>query len=408
MGKIAQVRPSAPTACLPPLARLPSCSLDRIAEALANLQILYLPSRSLQQNILLKSKHLPGHLIHDTSVPDSGYASEEDEDDSSDDDGEAIELLRADSFERDFAVRWLTGFAARSETWVYLHEEEEEARASLVDDAAALLAFFAGEEEEVALTRKFVFQLGQDGKETLEVELNDAPLLSDDYTSVGLQSWASSIHLGERMSSDPDAWGFIVPGKEIRLLELGAGTGLVSIVAAKLMQATGQAHKTIATDFHPSVLDNLQANVNANFPASPSPSPIDVLKLDWEHPEYDAPLDKPFDVIMAADVIYHPEHANWIKSCVEHSLLRPSSALAQDGGVFWLIFAVRSTGRHEGLASTVSAVFPQASVVTSKTPVLAILESEDIGKQSGVGRADESAYTLCKIGWVQARVDESS
>ena len=105
MGATSQVRPLAPTACLPPLARLSSYSLDRITEALAHLHILYIPSRSLQQNILLKSKHLPSHPIHDTSVPDSGYASEEEEDDDAGEDGFDIDLLRSDSFERDFAVR---------------------------------------------------------------------------------------------------------------------------------------------------------------------------------------------------------------------------------------------------------------------------------------------------------------
>ncbi|KAH8094658.1 putative methyltransferase-domain-containing protein [Cristinia sonorae] len=402
MGATRQVRPSAPTACLPPLSRLPSCSLDRIAEALANLHVLYLPSRSLQQNILLKSKHLPSHAIHDISVPDSGYASEEDDDDGGED-GFDIDLLRSDPFEREFAIRWLTGFAARSDTWVYL-DDEEVARTKLVDDAAALLASFACEEEseeaEEGITRKFVFPVGTDGKESVVVELNDAPLLSDDHTSVGLQSWASSVLLAERMCLDPDAWGFFNTDREAtRVLELGAGTGLLSIVAAKLMHHSSQTQRIIATDFHPSVLANLKANVHTNFRSASSP-PVDVLKLDWQYPVYDVPLDKPFDVILAADVVYEPEHAQWIKACVEHTLSRPNSPTSLDGGVFWLIIAVRSSGRHEGLDSTVTDVFPWASSVASNTPELAILDRETIGRLSGVGRADESAYALFKIGWV--------
>ncbi|THH30640.1 hypothetical protein EUX98_g3567 [Antrodiella citrinella] len=397
MGCTTQVSPISPTACLPPLSRLHSYSLDHITEALANLQIIYLPTRSLHQTISLKRKQLPNHPIHDTSVPDSGYASEEEDDDDDTDHGEDVDILRADSMERDFAIRWLTKFTAQSEDWMYLVEEEENARTMLVDDAAAILSSFSRDEEEPDLTRKFKFSVGRAGKIHMEVELNDASLLSADHTSVGLQSWASSILLSERMCLDPDTWGFMTEGA--RVLELGAGTGLLSIVAAKLMQPS-EPHHIIATDYHPSVLTNLQHNVRTNFPSTSSFSPVDVFKLDWEHPEYDAPLDKPFDVILAADVVYEPEHARWIKSCVKRLLARPSATL-QKGGVFWMIIALRPSGRHEGLADTVTEVFPLASKILSSEPGLAILQLSEIGRQSGVGRADESAYLLFKIGWVQ-------
>lgn len=74
----------------------------------------------------------------------------------------------------------------------------------------------------------------------------------------------------------------------LRILELGAGTGLLSIVVGKLLQQTDdRANSTVvATDYHPNVLSNLSLNVGANF----SCSPVDVHVLDWEHPVYSAPL----------------------------------------------------------------------------------------------------------------------
>lgn len=393
--------PRPPTACLPPLARLASYSTERIDEALQDLRTLY--TKQPLPRLPSIQKALPKHLIHDTSVPDSGYASADEYDAAAEDGGdgdeaaELLEDLRCDPFEREYAIRWLTAFAVRSDAWVYdsAIPDEEDARAQLVDDAATLLASFAGsddDDEEQALTREFTFKCAEG---SVRVELNDAPLLTQDHTSVGLQSWGSAIVFADRMCADPAA--FALAGDGLRVLELGAGTGLLSIAAAKLFTSRNPAD-IVATDYHPSVLDNLRLNVETNR------TPVAVHALDWQNPRYAAPFDAPFDVILAADVIYHPEHAQWIKNCVEQLLVRPSGP-ADEGGVFWLIIPVRSTGRHEGMGSTVEAVFPSASVAEAPGAAgiqLAILSAEKIGKLGGIGRADESGYTLFRIGWVGA------
>ncbi|KAI0713171.1 putative methyltransferase-domain-containing protein [Cerioporus squamosus] len=387
--------PVPPTSSLPPLARLAKYSRAQITEAIDNLRCIYCPQ---VLSTLPRPKALPKHLVHDTSVPDSGYASAEGEDDLDDECDEEdtsfdIDVLRSDSFEREFAIRWLTGFAGRSDVWVYSEtsEEEADARAALVDAAASLLATFAGEDEEEALTRTFTFPTRAGSRAAVHVELNDAPLLSDDHTSVGLQSWGSSIRLAERMCLDPDAFELSLV-RPLRILELGAGTGLLSIAAAKLLASPKSAEspvEIVATDYHPSVLDNLRKNVSTNFP-SPSTCPIDVLPLDWQSPAFESALASPFDVILAADVIYDPEHARWIKACVERLLTRDAH------GVFWLIIPLRPTGRHAGMSDTVEAVFPRTSEVEDRE--LAILQVDELTKQGGVGRADEGGYKLYKIG----------
>lgn len=469
--------PLPPSAVLPPLARLSTYSTSQIECALTHLRLIYFTKPEPKHVALpAPAKSLPRHLIHDTSAPDSGYASAEEDDDDDDEyadnvttanssrscgeeegddkadvqedeDSEAFDMdvLRSDVFEREFSIRWLTAFAARSDAWVYItddsrvataedgnEEEEEEARAKLVDDAASLLASFAGEDdEEEALVRRFLFPLhprdgdeDEDENEDVEVILNDAPLLSEDHTSVGLQSWGSSILLAERMCASPSSFG-LNPSRDtqpLRILELGAGTGLLSIAAAKILSrlspsssssssSSSSPAEIVASDYHPQVLENLESNVDTNFPSAHLP-PVTVLPLDWQNPVYTkAPLDEPFDVILAADVIYHPEHARWIKSCVQTLLRRPGGGNGHEGGVFWMIIPVRSTGRHEGMASTVEAVFPSASAVASQARAhhegdaaemqLAILEVQCIGKHNGVGRADENEYRLFKIGWVR-------
>jgi len=246
--------------------------------------------------------------------------------------------------------------------------------------------------------------------------LNDAPLSKEDHTSVGLQSWGSSILLAERICLQPFLFSLTAStntdGRPLRILELGAGTGMLSIAAAKILNSSNPPtpSEIIATDYHPEVLDNLAKNVATNFPKDPTTA-ITIKRLDWEVPHYTKPLDRPFDVILAADVIYHPEHARWIKQCVEKLLVRPShtsvSSNRGGGGIFWLIIPVRSTGRHEGLDQTVDALFPtfirehvEEETGNDSEPQLAILQKEEVGRQSNVGRADEGSYKLFKIGWI--------
>ena len=108
-----QTKPTAPTASLPPLARLSNYSLSQIKAALDNLRALYFPSQ-VPSTPPIPLRYLPKHLIHDMSVPDSGYASaEEDEDEmtdfkpgkAKDNEEDEISILRADTFEKEFRVR---------------------------------------------------------------------------------------------------------------------------------------------------------------------------------------------------------------------------------------------------------------------------------------------------------------
>ena len=78
MAKMGRLIP--PTSCLPKLSMLATCSLEQLTQALDNLRTLYCRAPTPPLSLALPAKHLPKHLIHDVSAPDSGYASAEEED----------------------------------------------------------------------------------------------------------------------------------------------------------------------------------------------------------------------------------------------------------------------------------------------------------------------------------------
>ncbi|KAL4067216.1 hypothetical protein V8B97DRAFT_2025074 [Scleroderma yunnanense] len=363
-------------------------------------------------------------------VPDSGYASAEEYDDgggykdledqgyddSGDEEEDHLALLRADNLERGFSIKWLTGLLRRADSWINtrydganieaaLTTKEETMRMTIVDEASALLAqFAAGDDEqqsETALTREFIFPFWTDGIENsqqndsnhggdrirrsqfITVELNDDPLDTVDHTAVGLQSWASAIILAQRMCADP---------AQYLLANLGAGTGLLSITAAKVYHRLRCSAYVKSTDFHPMVLDNLSRNVHANLETRGG---------------VDGEVRVDYDIILAADVIYDPHHARWIRDCVARTMKKEHLHSGLEGGkesisVFWLAIPIRSIGRHEGMGQTVEDAFSLPGDVKEGSrdeQRLVIVNKVKVGKQAGVGRADEGGYTVFEIRW---------
>lgn len=405
-----------PTSSLPPLRQLSIHKIDTIWQALAGLRSLYFSPTP--KKLVLYKRHTVVAQIHDSSVPDSGYASAEGEEDEAEVEEAEVskkliglddigsDALLSDPFEREFAIRWLTGLIVRSDAWIAEAPDEEtedygdsvEERNKVIDDAASLLSSFAGDaKQEPALIRDFSFPRSSGGSPVC-VQLNDEALLATDHTSVGLQSWASSIILAERICWEPSSFYFDFVGRPgIRILELGAGTGLLSIITSKLLPLA----EIVATDYHPHVLSNLRSNVSANVTGQDRP-PISVHTLDWSKPPTDDPFyEGSFDIILAADVVYHPDHARLIKSCVQRYLRRSSNSESHIP-VFWLIIPLRSTGRHEGMNATIEKAFPILNSPVdppSGNGQLVIQRKEEISRRDGVGRVDERSYVLFQICW---------
>jgi hypothetical protein len=401
-------RPLPPSSSLPPLRSLNDQPESSILSILGSLHTLYCPLPSAQA---FEASSAPKDL---QIVADSGYASDNDENIRKDEEGFE---LRDDPYERTFAERWLTGFLGRAGELTCF--ESDESRQGAMDKASSVLASFFGQDEEDAgdtsITRDYHFTLNLDSCEiedhgestdgqTITVPLTDGLAGRDntDHTDVGLQSWGAAFIFTELMCATPTCLKLTkdVLGPAPRIIELGAGTGLVSIALGKILpRLSVPTPVIIATDFHPTVLANLQANITKNFPTlgqvkDPKSLAIQAVPLDWETPDLSAPLDEQADVLVATDVIYDPEHAVWLRDCAGR-MLKPD-------GVFWLMLTVRTTGKFEGIGGTVRASFNGRDGLRNPHGcVLTILDEERFARPSGIGRGDESEYRLFRIGWAR-------
>ena len=107
--------------------------------------------------------------------------------------------------------------------------------------------------------------------------LHDFPL----WAKIWKASWVLSGYLAD-MPVDVNK----------RILEIGGGVGLVSIVAAAF------GHQITMTEYHPDALNFARANAcRNNCPALP------IFKLDWHH----SGLSEQFDMIVASEVTYKEE-----------------------------------------------------------------------------------------------------
>ncbi|KAJ4478262.1 hypothetical protein J3R30DRAFT_3670320, partial [Lentinula aciculospora] len=417
-----------PTSYLPPIKFLVSFTeTHRLQECLVYLRRIYVPnvrgSRRRKQN----RSNLTGLHVSSPQSP--------------------LKTIRNDSFERAYALRWLSALTRIAPD---PNSADSSDLAEIQNDAAALLAICAGTASAGTVQREFVFDNGR-----IEIALNDLPLSTnasdgDYFGSVGAQTWGGACVLAEEIADNPVEFfpGFSeadISERTFRVLELGAGTGLVSLGAAKVAMLHSSHRKVdiIATDYYPSVLDNLKSNIKTNFPDPSSSLTISSHFLDWSSfsstSDSDAsPLPTAlglFDLILGADIIYEPLHASWIRRVVQNTLRKPSLSTQKDcpsrnnsgqeqGGVFHLVMPLRPSFVAE--SNTIEQEFKffefdldrttdmgkieQDLVIFSRETILCdaednldldIVSDNDTVSQAGEGHIVQYAYYI--IGWEGSR-----
>ena len=372
-----------PTSKLPQIRTIPSQSTQNLAEALQYLRSLYQPP--VRGSRRRRSSRLS--LTKDTGAPPGDTR------------------VHLDPFERNYTLRWLTALISYLETQGNSDDYEP-----LIQLAASILALCSGTSAAGTFHRDLVFTSNSISSCSITLRVKEIPLNNQDYASVGAQTWGGACVLSESIVDEPWKFGLChapqMPHnfspmwpQPLRILELGAGTGLVSLTICKLLQnlvATrdlplsttstpipiSSTAVVIATDHYPPVLENLASNIAANFPSHTTqqtndPVSITSHRLDWSHfsSTYatgnpnppNKPFDEPFDVIFGADIIYELDHASWIKSCLSVLLRKPDHPeidiinnnnmyMNRDPPAFHLVIPLRPT--HVKESHTVELVFP--------------------------------------------------
>lgn len=196
--------------------------------------------------------------------------------------------------------RYLTSIVASSLSWLPEHEREE-----IWEAASIRLSERSGRTAQPSMTRSF--QISQN----LTLNLHEPSLTED---SLGLKTWTSSWLLARRLESLSH---HIPPGCP-RLLELGAGTGLVGLAAASLWQDL--VSEVMLTDL-PQIVPNLQRNIDLNGDSLSDSVKMQSRVLDWTNtvdlPSSEEPA---YPLILAADPIYSPDHPHMLVAALSRWL----------------------------------------------------------------------------------------
>lgn len=167
--------------------------------------------------------------------------------------------------------------------------------------------------------------------------LRDATQLE---ASTGHRTWGAATLLARLIVHQPET--FFPPSPvALRVLELGSGTGLVGLTAARTLGATGRNATVVVSDGGDepeAVLDNLRYNVAENFADSPGGDAVGVRvqELDWRDfvplpiragvAPHGAPtsLSTPrYDVILGSDLAYERGQATLLHAAVAAHLAFP-------------------------------------------------------------------------------------
>lgn len=210
-------------------------------------------------------------------------------------------------------ARYLTQIVSSSLSWL-----DEGSRESIWELASTRLAERSGRSAAPAMTREFEVD------DELTITLHEPSLTGD---NLGLKTWSSSLMLARNLRDFGTLLPMVAVNDELRVLELGAGTGLVGIAAACIWSNKARVSHVTLSDL-PEIVPNLERNMKSNqYIVDSCHGKTSVCTLDWAD-EQNKPLTEEgrYLVVIAADPLYSPEHPKLLVATVGRWLARNHSA----------------------------------------------------------------------------------
>ncbi|OOF95267.1 hypothetical protein ASPCADRAFT_515690 [Aspergillus carbonarius ITEM 5010] len=218
-------------------------------------------------------------------------------------------------------TRYLTSIIASPLSWL----DTDELREAVWDAAAARLSERSGRTAMPAMSR--VFSIPTSGGEEFTLTLHEPSLTAD---NLGMKTWVSSYLLSRRLHNLLETTPNLVPSasttpklhpdKTLRALELGAGTGLVGLSFAALRGKSATIHLTDLPDIVPNLAHNAALNVEL---LNRTAGAVTTGVLDWSvTPEPLPTAEEQYDLILAADPLYSPNHPKWLVDTITPWLSR--------------------------------------------------------------------------------------
>lgn len=181
-------------------------------------------------------------------------------------------------------------------------EDPEEDEIS--DDISGCLARYMGQPlpsaSAAAQQKSYVtYTMPIRGLNAAQVTLLEAPSLLASSGTTGFRTWEAALFLAAYLSSSEG--NHLVTGKDI--LELGSGTGFLSILCAKHLGA----QRVLATDGSQEVISDLKSNIQLN--ELEGRELIQTAILQWDHALIGGVEDcreekRSYDLVLGADVTY--------------------------------------------------------------------------------------------------------
>ncbi|PVH81526.1 hypothetical protein DL98DRAFT_458101 [Cadophora sp. DSE1049] len=194
----------------------------------------------------------------------------------------------------------------------------DDQKEKLIKEASSRMSERCGRSAAGEMTRTWIIPKSLSLPE-IRFSIREPPLTGD---QIGLKTWGTSYVLAKRLEYiGTEYLGPIInsqtPSNHPKILELGAGTGLVGMAAAAVWKSS-----VLLTDLE-DIQENLIFNINKNLSTvSDLDGWIAGDVLDWTKPQDALPSlqSKKFEIVIAADPMYDDEHPELVANMVKRFL----------------------------------------------------------------------------------------